>query len=153
MFSLNACCKISAHSMTDKTYVISQSSVSHFYTQFCTNAEKSRDQIIRSKNSLLVKLKCTQKNALEYFIKWYPKVSQTQARARRKYSPMQRRLGRPSRFLFLLLAGGRGEPILLTSIPPTEQNMKNKGLIITRMARANRPSGVTVIGLFQVYNL
>lgn len=69
--------------MIDKTYVISQSSVSHFYTQFCTNAEKSRDKIIRSKNPLLVKLKCTQKNELEYSIKWYPKVSQTQAHARR----------------------------------------------------------------------
>ena len=44
-----------------KTYVISKSSVCHLHTQLRTDAEKPRDQIIRSKNSLLVKLKLTDK--------------------------------------------------------------------------------------------
>lgn len=44
-----------------KTYVISKSSVGHLHTQLRTDSEKPRDQIIRSKNSLLVKLKLTHK--------------------------------------------------------------------------------------------
>lgn len=61
--------------------MISESSVRHFYAQLCTDAEKSRDQIIRSKNPLLVKLKCTQKSTLEHPIEWYKCTTHRHAHA------------------------------------------------------------------------
>lgn len=50
-----------SHVFNLKTYVISKGSVCHLHTQLRTDSEKPRDQIIRSKNSLLMKLKLTHK--------------------------------------------------------------------------------------------
>lgn len=55
--------KNSGHDSTKqdlRTHIISQSSVGNFHAQFRTDTEESRDQIIRSKNALLVQLKWTE---------------------------------------------------------------------------------------------
>lgn len=101
-----------------KTYVISKSSVCHLHTQLRTDAEKPRDQIIRSKNSLLVKLKLKHKNQVRtshQMVEGFHTRTHTEG-----FSPEQRRLRRPFRSLFRLQAGGTAEPILSTSTQPTK---------------------------------
>lgn len=98
--------------------MISKSSVCHLHTQLRTDAEKPRDQIIRSKNSLLVKLKLTCKKQVRTYhqmVQGFHTDMQTEG-----FSPEQRRLRRPFRFLFRLQAGGTAEPTLSTSTQPTK---------------------------------